>query len=127
MGDRGSPGSTRNVDSRDTADSAETVDRVAVTLEGRSSLVVSADRKVYAVRIDPRPATDLRKNDCPIGVMVVPVEVRLWDHYLSNFWETVADLAVSPESLAVVKERLASPGCRRFRPSHLSLRWLVSH
>lgn len=52
---------------------------------------------------------DLERNGCPIVVMVVPAEVRLRDHYLSNFWETEGDLAVALEILAVVKERLASP------------------
>jgi len=52
---------------------------------------------------------DLEKNGYPIAVMVVPVEVRLWDRYLSNFLETEEDLAVALEILVVVKERLASP------------------
>lgn len=52
---------------------------------------------------------DLRKYDCPIDVTVVPAEVRLWDHYLSNFWETVQDLAVAVENSAAARERLASP------------------
>lgn len=108
-GDLGSPESIRNVDSGVVADSAEAVDQVAAILEGKRPPVASVDRKVEAAQTDPRLAVDLERNGCPIVVTVVPAEVRLWDHYLSNFWELEGDLAVAPEILAAVKERLASP------------------
>lgn len=45
VGDLGSPGSTRNVDSGVAEDFAEAAGRAAVTLEGKSPPVVLVDRK----------------------------------------------------------------------------------
>lgn len=107
-GDLGSPESVRNADPEGAADSAGVTGRAAVVLEGKILPEVSVDRKVLAVQIDPRPV-DPEKNDCPVGAEAVLVGARLWDHYLLNFWGREEDLAVAPESPAVVRGRLASP------------------
>lgn len=107
-GDLESPESARNADSKGATDSAGVAGWAAVILGAMILPAVAADRKVEAARIDPR-LVDPGKNDCLVGVAAVLAEARLWDHYLSNFWERRADPVVAPESLAVVKEDLASP------------------